>query len=39
MSLLETIVYDVFGDDEANISNYYFFKNDAMPSSLYVLQE
>ena len=39
MSLLEGIVPDVFGDDQASISNAYFFQNDAMPSSLYILEE
>lgn len=39
MSLLEGIVYDVMWDKEANISNYYFFKNDALPSALYVLEQ
>ncbi len=39
ISLLETIVYDVMGDIEASKSNYYFFQNDALPSSLYILQE
>jgi hypothetical protein len=29
----------VFGDDQASISNAYFFQNDAMPSSLYILEE
>lgn len=39
ISMLESLVYDVMGDLEANKSNYYFFQNDALPSSLYVLQE
>lgn len=39
MSLLEGLVPDVFGDDQAAISNAYFFQNDAMPSSLYILEE
>lgn len=39
ISMLESIVYDVMGDLEASKSNYYFFQNDALPSSMYVLQE
>jgi hypothetical protein len=39
ISMLESIVYDVMWDLEASRSNYYFFQNDALPSSLYVLQE
>lgn len=39
ISMLESLVYDVMGDLEASKSNYYFFQNDAMPSSFYVLQE
>ena len=39
ISMLESLVYDVMGDLEASKSNYYFFQNDALPSSLYILQE
>ena len=38
MSPLEGIMYDVFGDSEAARYNYAFFKNDAVPSALYVLE-
>ncbi len=38
ISMLEPLVYDIMGDLEASKSNYYFFQNDAMPSSLYVLE-
>jgi phage portal protein BeeE len=39
MTVLETIVLDVMADDEANLSNYFFFQNDAIPSALYVLEK
>jgi HK97 family phage portal protein len=38
ISPLETIVIDVLGDEEANLSNYAYFQNDGIPSALYVLQ-
>lgn len=38
ISPLETLVIDVLGDEEANISNYYFFQNDNIPSALFVLK-
>lgn len=38
ISILETIVPDVLGDDEAALSNYYFFGNDSIPSALYILE-
>lgn len=38
ISPLETIVVDVLGDEEANLSNYAYFQNDGIPSALYVLQ-
>jgi len=39
ISPLETIVIDVLGDEEANMSNYAFFDNDGIPSSLFILKE
>lgn len=38
ISCLETIVIDVLGDEEASLSNHAYFKNDGIPSALYVLQ-
>lgn len=38
ISILETIVPDVLGDEEAALSNYYFFNNDSIPSALYILE-
>lgn len=38
-SVLEALVVDVLGEEEANLSNYYFFKNDQIPSAIYVLKE
>lgn len=39
MSLLETIVYDVLGDESSVIMNYYYFDNDAIPSALYIMDK
>lgn len=39
LSPLRTLIYEVFGDLEAGMVNYYWYKNDAVPSSLYVLKE
>lgn len=39
MSLLETIVYDVLGDEASVIMNYYYFDNDAIPSALYIMDK
>ena len=39
MTPMRTIVYDVLGDEQASMVNYYWYKNDAIPSSLYVLKE
>ena len=38
-TILETLVLDVLGDEEANLLNYFWFENDAIPSSLYVLKD
>lgn len=39
MPILETLVLDVMGDEEAGQSNYHFFANDNIPSAVYVLRE
>jgi HK97 family phage portal protein len=39
MSKLEPLVYDVFGDIEANTSNYAFFKNSGVPSGVYIIDD
>ena len=39
VTIMETLVLDVLGDEEANLVNYFWFENDAMPSSLYVLKD
>lgn len=39
MSILETLVLDVMGDEEAGQSNFYFFANDNIPSAVYILAE
>lgn len=39
ISILEALVLDVMGDEEAGQSNYHFFVNDNIPSAVYVLRE
>lgn len=39
ITILETLVLDVLGDDEASLVNYFWFQNDAIPSALYILNE
>lgn len=39
MTIMETLVLDVMGDEEASQSNYHFFGNDSIPSALYILKE
>lgn len=39
MTIMETLVLDVMGDEEASLSNYHFFGNDSIPSALFVLKE
>lgn len=39
MTVLETLVVDVLGDEEAAMANYAFFTNDGIPSALYVFKE
>lgn len=36
---LSTLIYDALGDDEARKVQYYWYLNDAVPSSLFVLAE
>lgn len=38
-SRLETLIYDIMGDAEAWKSNYAFFKNNAIPNTLIILDE
>jgi len=38
-TVLSTLIYDALSDDEASKVNYYWYANDAMPSSLYILKE
>lgn len=39
LSPMEGIITDVLADDEAALTNYYYFKNSAVPSQLIVLEE
>lgn len=39
ISSIQWIVYDLLADKESNIYNYTFFKNDALPSALYQLED
>lgn len=38
-SRIETLIYDIMGDAEAGKSNYAFFKNNAIPNTLIILDE
>lgn len=38
-SFMEALVLDVLGEEEANLSNYFYFQNDAVPSAIYVIRE
>ena len=38
ISKVETLVYDLMWDKEASVSNYSFFKNNATPSQLIILE-
>lgn len=38
ISQMETLVVDVLGDEEANMSNYAYFTNDGIPSAVYILK-
>ena len=39
LSKIESLIYDVMGDDEAMKSNYAFFKNNAVPNSIVILED
>lgn len=39
ISPLESIVVDVLGDEEASLMNHAYFKNDGIPSALYIFKE
>ena len=39
MWLLDWLVFDLFNDFEGNKRNFYFFKNDAIPNALFVLDD
>ncbi|MDO4873733.1 MAG: phage portal protein [Candidatus Gracilibacteria bacterium] len=39
LSRIETLVYDVMGDNEAMKSNYFFFKNNAVPNTIVILED
>lgn len=36
---MEGLIVDVLADTEAGLSNYYFFKNNAVPSQIIVLDD
>ena len=38
-SIMEALVVDVMAEEEANLSNYYYFQNDQIPSALYILKD
>lgn len=39
LSVLESLLYETLADQESAISNYYYFKNNAMPSRLLIAKE
>lgn len=39
LSKIETLLYDVMWDDEAMKSNYAFFKNNAIPNTILILED
>lgn len=39
LSRVETLIYDVMGDNEAMISNYAFFKNNAVPNTIVIFDD
>lgn len=39
ISIMETLVLDVMGDEQSGQSNYYFFANDNIPAAVYVLKD
>lgn len=38
-TVLSTLIFDALGDDEASKVNYFWYANDAVPSSLFVLKD
>ncbi len=38
-TIMEALVLDVLGEEEASLSNYFYFHNDQIPSALYILKE
>lgn len=38
-TVMERLVLDVLGDDQASLVNFFWFQNDALPSALYILQD
>ncbi len=38
-AVMEALVLDVLGEEEASLSNYYYFQNDNIPSALYILKD
>lgn len=39
ISRVEALIYDIMGDNEAQISNYAFFKNNATPNMIVILDD
>lgn len=39
LSILEGIIYEVLADSEASLTNYYYFKNNAIPATLIQLED
>ena len=39
LSLMEGLIIDVLTDSEAGVSNYNYFKNNAIPSSIIILED
>lgn len=39
LSRVESIIYDVMGDNEAMTSNYAFFKNNAIPNTIVIFED
>lgn len=39
LSILESVIYEVLADSEASMTNYYYFKNNAIPSTIIQLED
>jgi hypothetical protein len=39
LSVLESIILDTLADKESALSNYYYFKNNAIPARLLIARE